>query len=91
MCSTPFTPLDLTPKVALETTSTETVVSMVEAGLGVSIVPLLPSGAVTRGRDVEARPVQEPIRPIHSGVLTRRGERRHGAVERLLEFIASRY
>jgi DNA-binding transcriptional LysR family regulator len=86
-----FHALDLTPKVALETTSTETVVSMVEAGLGVSIVPLLPSGAVTRGRAVEARPVQEPIRPIHSGVLTRRGEPRHGAAARLIDFIASRY
>jgi DNA-binding transcriptional LysR family regulator len=86
-----FHAADLTPQVAFETTSTETVVSMVESGLGVSIVPLLPSGAVTRGRAVVARPVHEPIRPIHSGVLTRRGERRDGAVARLLDFIESRY
>lgn len=40
----------LVPRVAFETTSTETIVSMVEAGLGLSIVPLLPSGVVTRIR-----------------------------------------
>jgi DNA-binding transcriptional LysR family regulator len=77
--------------IALETTSTETVVSMVEAGLGVSIVPLLPSGAVTRGRHVEVRPIQDAIRPIHSGVLLRRGEKPSGAVARLLEFTKQRY
>lgn len=86
-----FNALDLTPRVALETTSTETVVSMVEAGLGISVVPLLPSGAVTRGRQVEARAIQETIRPIHSGVLTRRGEHQAGPAARLIGFIASRY
>src|SRR5262245_61068644 len=59
----------LAPRVALETTSTETVVSMVEAGLGISVVPLMPTGAVTRGRRVEIRQIVDPIRPIHSGVL----------------------
>jgi DNA-binding transcriptional LysR family regulator len=81
----------LAARIALETTSTETVVSMVEAGLGVSIVPLLPSGAVTRGRHVEVRPIQDAIRPIHSGVLLRRGEKPSGAVARLLEFTKQRY
>jgi len=44
----------LSPRVALETTSTETIVSMVESGLGVSVVPLMPNGAVTRGRRVSS-------------------------------------
>lgn len=78
-------------RVALETTSTETIVSMVEAGLGVSIVPLLPSGAVTRGRRVEVRPVEGAIRPIHSGVLVRRGETLGGAPAQLFEFARSRF
>lgn len=82
-----FNAQGVTPRVGLETTSTETVVSMVEAGLGVSVVPLLPSGAVTRGRRVDTRPIRDAIRPIHSGVLTRRGEKRTGAVGRLLEFL----
>lgn len=59
----------------MEVTNTDLLVRMVEAGLGVSIVPLLPSGAVTRGRRVEVRPIADPIRAIHSGLLTRRGER----------------
>ena len=80
----------LAPLVALETTSTETVVSMVEAGLGVSIVPLMPNGAVTRNRRVEVRPIADAIRPIHSGVLLRRGESPSMPAQRLLTFIKSR-
>ena len=81
----------LTPEIALETTSTETVVSMVEAGLGISIVPLMPNGAVTRGRRVEVKAIEDEIRPIHSGVLVRRGEKTAGPVARLLEFMKSRF
>ena len=77
----------IAPQVALETTSTETIVSMVEAGLGIAIVPLLPSGAVTRGRRVEARRLDASIRPIHSGILVRRGERLSAASSQLLDFI----
>jgi DNA-binding transcriptional LysR family regulator len=86
-----FHELGLAPDVALETTSTETVVSMVEAGLGVSVVPLMPNGAVTRGRRVEIRPIEERIRPIHSGILVRRGESPAGAVARLLAFTKARF
>jgi DNA-binding transcriptional LysR family regulator len=81
----------LAPRVALETTSTETVVSMVEAGLGVAVVPLMPTGAVTRGRKVAVRSIEDPIRLIHSGILLRRGERPDGATARLLEFTKSRF
>jgi DNA-binding transcriptional LysR family regulator len=81
----------LVPRIALETTSTETIVSMVEAGLGVSIVPLLPGGAVTRGRRVDVRPLDSVIRPIHSGVLLRRGEAAVGAAARLIAFIRTRF
>lgn len=80
----------LAPRVALETTSTETIVSMVEAGLGISIVPLLPTGAVTRGRRVDVRPLDGSIRPIHSGVLWRRREKLSRAASRLLEFTKAR-
>ena len=81
----------LVPRVILETTATETIVSMVEAGLGVSIVPLLPSGVVTRGRGVEARPVAGDIRSIQSGVLLRRGETPSQATARLIEFTRARF
>jgi DNA-binding transcriptional LysR family regulator len=64
----------LSPRVEMETTNTEIIVRMVEAGLGVSVVPLLPSGVVTRGHKVAARGLGKLIRPIHSGILVRRGE-----------------
>ena len=79
----------LTPRIALETTSTETIISMVEAGLGVSIVPLLASGAVTRARNVAVAKIRDEIRPIHSGILRRRRESMSPAAARLLAFITS--
>jgi DNA-binding transcriptional LysR family regulator len=86
-----FNQRGLVPRVALETTSTETVVSMVEAGLGLSLVPLLPGGAVTRGRRVDVHPLAAPIRPIHSGVLLRKGETPSTPTARLIEFTRSRF
>jgi DNA-binding transcriptional LysR family regulator len=64
----------LSPRVDMETTNTEIIIRMVEAGLGVSVVPLMPGGAVTRGHKVGTRGLGKQIRPIHSGVLVRRGE-----------------
>ena len=77
----------ITPRVDMEMTNTEVIVRMVEAGLGVSIVPLLPSGAVTRGRKVEIRSLGRQIRPIDSGVLLRRGDKLSPAAARLVEFM----
>ncbi len=77
----------LSPRVDMETTNTEIIVRMVEAGLGVSIVPLMPSGVVTRGRKVAVRTLGEQIRPIHSGVLRRRGEQPSAAARAFLDFL----
>jgi DNA-binding transcriptional LysR family regulator len=78
---------DLSPRVDMEMTNTEIIVRMVEAGLGVSIVPLLPSGAVTRGRRVGIRSLGRQIRPIQSGILTRRNERLPDAGGKFIEFV----
>ena len=86
-----FNARGIVPRVALETTSTETIVSMVEASLGVAIVPLLPSGVITRGRRVDVWPLAERIRPIDSGVLTRRRETPSPAAAQLLEFTKARF
>jgi len=77
----------LSPQVHMETTTTEIVVRMVEAGLGVAIVPLLANGAVTRGRKVAIRPLADPIRPIHSGILTRRGDQLSSSAHEFISFI----
>src|SRR5262245_19685429 len=76
----------LTPRIDMEATNTDLIVRMVEAGLGVSIVPLHPSGAVTRGRRVGIRPRGRTVRPIDSGILTRKGERLATAAQRFVEF-----
>ncbi|HLJ94295.1 MAG TPA: LysR family transcriptional regulator substrate-binding protein [Gemmataceae bacterium] len=77
----------LAPRIDMETTNTEIVVRMVEAGLGVSIVPLMASGVVTRGRRVSARSLGKLIRPIHSGILRRRGESPSSASRAFTEFL----
>jgi len=81
----------LTPNVAMETTNTEIVVRMVEAGLGISIVPLLPGGAVTRGRRVGIRPLGDEVRPIHSGILTRRADSLVPASQSFVEFLVAEW
>ena len=78
----------LSPRVDMETTNTEIIVRVVEAGLGVSIVPLLPDGRVTRGRKVGARSLGDQIRPIHSGILVRRGEKLRPTVQAFIDFLA---
>jgi DNA-binding transcriptional LysR family regulator len=77
----------LSPRVEMETTNTEIIVRMVEAGLGVSIVPLMPSGRVTRGHRVGVHGLGNLIRPIHSGILLRRGERLSEASNAFIEFL----
>jgi DNA-binding transcriptional LysR family regulator len=81
-----FHKLRLVPRVEMEVTNTDLIVRMVEAGLGVSIVPLHPSGAVTRGRRVAIRSLKRFIRPIDSGILTRKGERLSSAAQKFIEF-----
>jgi DNA-binding transcriptional LysR family regulator len=78
---------ELSPRVHMETTTTEIVVRMVEAGLGVAIVPLLPSGTVTRGHKVAIRAISDAIRPIYSGILTRRGDQLSAAAREFVGFI----
>jgi DNA-binding transcriptional LysR family regulator len=78
----------LSPRVEMETTNTEIIVRMVEAGLGVSIVPLMPDGAVTRGRRVGSRSLAGQITPIHSGILLRRGERLSAAARAFIDFLS---
>ena len=80
----------LSPNVEMEATNTDLIVRMVEAGLGISIVPLHPSGGVTRGRRVGSRPLKQHIRPIDSGILTRKGERLSHAAQRFIEFCGAR-
>lgn len=82
-----FRGLGLTPRVDMEATTTGVVVKMVEAGLGVSVVPLMPGGVVTRGVKVGARGLAGQIPPIHSGILLRRGEKPPPAAEAFIRFL----
>ena len=79
----------LSPRIDMETTNTEIALRMVEAGLGVSVVPLPPGGgSVTRGRRIGVRGLEGMIPPIHSGILVRRGEALAPAAEAFKRFLA---
>jgi DNA-binding transcriptional LysR family regulator len=77
----------IAPRVEMETTNTEIIVRMVEAGFGVSIVPLLPSGVVTKGRRVGICELGDQIRPIHSGILFRKGAQLPAAAREFVAFV----
>jgi DNA-binding transcriptional LysR family regulator len=77
----------LSPRVEMETTNTEIIVRMVEAGLGVSLVPLMRSGVVTRGHRIGVRRLGKQIRPIDSGILLRRGENLSPASQAFIRFL----
>jgi DNA-binding transcriptional LysR family regulator len=77
----------LSVDVELEASNTDLIVRMVEAGLGLSIVPLHPSGAVTKHRKIATISLGEQIRPIDSGILLRRGEPRTSATNAFLQYI----
>jgi DNA-binding transcriptional LysR family regulator len=77
----------LVPHVELEATNTDLIVRMVEAGLGIAVVPLHTSGAVTRGRSVAIQSLGRQVRPILSGVLVRRGERLAPAARQLYDYL----
>jgi len=76
----------LTPRIAMETTSTQVIVRMVEAGLGTAIVPLLPSGIVTRGLRVGQVALGQQIRPMESGIFSRPDWGNDFAVRTFIEF-----
>lgn len=82
-----FHGLGLSPRVEMETTNTEIIVRMVAGGLGLSVVPLMADGAVTRGHQVGTRSLGGQIRPIHSGILVRRGEPLSPASQAFIQFL----
>jgi DNA-binding transcriptional LysR family regulator len=85
-----FYRLGLSPRIDMEATTTGIVVKMVEAGLGVSLVPLMPNGSVTRGLKLGVRKLPGQIDPIESGILLRRGESPAPAAEAFIRFLMPR-
>jgi DNA-binding transcriptional LysR family regulator len=77
----------LSPRIEMETTNTEIIVRMVEAGLGISIVSVLASGIVTKGRKVAVRSLAKQVRPIRSGLLKRRGQSLSPASAEFVKFL----
>jgi DNA-binding transcriptional LysR family regulator len=77
----------LAPRVEMEATSTQIITRMVESGLGISIVPLLQSGAVTRGCKVGIRSLGKQVREISSGILIRQNDPLTAEEELFVAFI----
>ena len=86
-----FQRLGLAPQIEMEATNTDLIVRMVEAGLGIAVVPLHPSGAVTRGRRVAIQGLGRQVRSIDSGILLRRHEQLTDAATKLLVLLGSAF
>ncbi len=84
-----FFALGLEPIIHFEATSTPLILAMVDAGLGVALVPSPPSDAVIRGLDVTIIAVVEPIRPIETGIFLRTEWQEEPGVRALLDMILS--
>ncbi|GAA0724283.1 LysR family transcriptional regulator [Dokdonella soli] len=85
-----FFSLGLQPAIRMEATSTPLILSMVDAGLGVSIVPTPSTPAPLRGLDVAVVPISEPIRPIETGLFLRAEWQDDPGVKALLDTILAR-
>ncbi len=85
-----FAQQGISPHVEIEATNTDLIVRMVEAGLGLGIVPLHPSGQVTKGRKVGSASLGNQVRPIYSGVLLRRGEHLAAPARAFLDYLFAR-
>ena len=82
-----FFALGLEPSICLEATSTPLILSAVNAGLGVSIIPTPSSSAPLRGLDVAIVPISDPIRPIETGLYLRAEWQDDPGVQALLKLI----
>ena len=80
---------NLSPKIGVETSNTDLIVRIVEAGLGIGVVPWLESGVVTKGHKVVSRKLGMQIRPLDMGVLTRKGEDLSEPTRHFINFILS--
>jgi DNA-binding transcriptional LysR family regulator len=82
-----FFALGLEPTICMEATSTPLILSAVNAGLGVSIIPTPSSQAPLRGLEVVIVPISDPIRPIETGLYVRAEWQDDAAVQALLKLI----
>ncbi|MBC8357233.1 MAG: LysR family transcriptional regulator [Planctomycetes bacterium] len=82
-----FARQSIRPRIEMEATTTDLLVRMVEANLGIAVVPLLPDGSVTRGRKVAVKPLGKQIRAIDSDILTRKNENLSPGATAFIRFI----
>jgi DNA-binding transcriptional LysR family regulator len=80
-----FFALGIEPNIAMEATSTPLMLSMVDAGLGMAIVPTPSTPTPLRGLNVVTVPIADPIRPIETGLYLRSEWDGDPAVQALLK------
>lgn len=82
-----FFALGIEPTVRTEASSTPLMLSMVDAGLGLAIIPAPSTPAPLRGLDVAVVPISDPIRPIETGLFLRAEWQNDHGVQQLLKLI----
>jgi len=82
-----FFALGIEPVLRMEATSTPLMLSMVDAGLGLAVIPTPSTPAPLRGLDVAVVPINDPIRPIETGLFLRAEWQHEPGVRTLLQRI----
>lgn len=82
-----FRSVGLQPVIGTQATTTALIVQMIDAGLGIAVLPLLPSGKVTRNLNVSVIPLVDQVRPIESGVLMRSEWANDSLAKDFIEFV----
>jgi DNA-binding transcriptional LysR family regulator len=78
----------LVPRIAVTVTSFRLAVRMVEAGMGVAIVPAPPSGRLMPDTAVCQVAISDPIRPVEIHVVTQPASQKDFAVHAFMNFVS---
>jgi len=78
----------VTPRIIVNVTSFQMAIRMVEAGMGATIVPVLPSGILMSDMAVDQVRIGDPIRPIENQVVIRHASQNDVAVRAFMNFVS---
>ncbi|MBU6477246.1 MAG: LysR family transcriptional regulator [Xanthomonadaceae bacterium] len=81
----------ITPNVAIEVTTTQMVLNLVEAGIGTAIIPISRPCAIFRGRRVSQVPIMDAIQPIEFAILAQKDLLDDTVASKLLDCIFDQF
>lgn len=81
----------IAPRTAIEVTTTQMLLNLVEEGIGASIIPVLQDSTILRGRQIGEAAISDGIRPVEYGILSRKDSGANDPSRELLRFIMDQF